>query len=93
MKQLKCKRGSSGWPSEESIRSLEKGTSYKYLGLEKLFEVDDSKVKVCLINELRRRFHKVWGSHLNGKNAAEASNMLCASLLRYSFPVLEVDTK
>ena len=28
------------------------------------------------------------GSHLNGKNAAEASNMLCASLLRYSYPVL-----
>ena len=31
--------------SEESIRSLEKGTTYKYLGLEQLFEVDDSKVK------------------------------------------------
>ena len=30
----------------------------------------------------------MWGSHLNGKNAAEASNMLCASLLRYSYPVL-----
>ena len=67
--------------SEESIRSLEKGTTYKYLGLEQLFEVDDSKVKACLINELRRRLHKVWGSHFNGKNAAEASNMLCASLL------------
>ena len=75
--------------SEESIRSLEKGTTYKYLGLEQLFEVDDSKVKACLINELRRRLHKVWGSHLNGKNAAEASNMLCASLLRYSYPVLK----
>ena len=60
--------------SEESIRSLEKGTTYKYLGLEQLFEVDDSKVKACLINELRRRLHKVWGSHLNGRNAAEASN-------------------
>ena len=30
----------------------------------------------------------MWGSHLNGKNAAEASNMLCATLLRYSYPVL-----
>ena len=30
----------------------------------------------------------MWGSHLIGKNAAEASNMLCASLLRYSYPVL-----
>ena len=75
--------------SEESIRSLEKGTTYKYLGLEQLFDVDDSKIKACLINELRRRLHKVWGSHLNGKNAAEASNMLCASLLRYSYPVLK----
>ena len=56
--------------SEESIRSLEKGTTYKYLGLEQLFEVDDSKVKACLINKLRRRLHKVWGSHLNGENAA-----------------------
>ena len=74
--------------SEESIRSLEKGTTYKYLGLEQLFEVDDSKVKACFINELSRRLHKVWSSHLNGKNAAEASNMLCASLLRYSYPVL-----
>ena len=72
--------------SEESIRRLEKG--YKYLGLEELFEENDSKVKACLINELRRRLHKVWGSHLNGKNAAEASNMLCASLLRYFYPVL-----
>ena len=51
--------------SEESIRNLEQGTTYKYLGLEQLFEVDDSKVKASLINELRRRFHKVWGSHLN----------------------------
>ena len=31
----------------------------------------------------------MWGPHLNGKNAAEASNMLCASLLRYSYPVLK----
>ena len=30
----------------------------------------------------------MWSSHLNGKKAAEASNMLCASLLRYSYPVL-----
>ena len=30
----------------------------------------------------------MWGSHLNGKNAAEASNKLSASLLRYSYPVL-----
>ena len=43
--------------SEESIRSLEKG--FKYIGLEQLFEVDDSKVKACLINELRRRLLKV----------------------------------
>ena len=62
--------------SKESIRRLEKGC--KYLGLEQLFEENDSKVKACLINELRRRLHKVWGSHLNGKNAAETSNMLCA---------------
>ena len=53
--------------SENSIKSLEKGTTYKYLGLEQLFEVDDSKVKACLANELRRRLHKVWSSHLNGK--------------------------
>ena len=46
--------------SEESISSLEKVTTYKYLGLEKLFEVDNNKVKACLINEFRRRFHKVW---------------------------------
>ena len=75
--------------SEESIRSLEKGTPYEYLGLEQLFEVNDSQVKACLINELRRRLHKMWGSHIKGKNAAEASNMLCASLLRYSYPVLK----
>ena len=31
----------------------------------------------------------MWGSHVNGKNAAEASNMLNASLLRYSYPVLK----
>ena len=30
----------------------------------------------------------MWSSHLNGKNAVEASNMLCASLLRYSYPFL-----
>ena len=40
--------------SEESIRSLEKGTTYKYPGLEQLFEVDDSKVnfgptRICLL--------------------------------------------
>ena len=44
--------------SEESIKGLEKGTTYKYLELEQLFEVDDSKVKACLINDLRRRLHK-----------------------------------
>ena len=30
----------------------------------------------------------MWSSHLNGKNAAEACNVFCASLLRYSYPVL-----
>ena len=30
----------------------------------------------------------MWGSHLNGKNTAEASNKLSASLLRYSYTVL-----
>ena len=95
MEQVTCKKGNvlagpdSPERSEESIRSLEKGTTYKYLGLEQLFEVDNSKVKACLIKELRRRPHKMWSSHLNGKNAAEASNMLCASLLRYSYPVLK----
>ena len=72
--------------SEGTIGSLEKG--YKYLELEQLLEVDDSKVKACLINELRIRLHKVWSSHLNGKNVAEASNILWTSLLRYSYPVL-----
>ena len=31
----------------------------------------------------------MWSSHLDGKNAAEVSNMLCAFLLRYSYPVLK----
>ena len=73
--------------SEESKKNIGKGTTYKYLGLEQLFEVDHSKVKSCLINEMRR-LHKVWSTHLNGKNTVEASNMLCASLLWYSYPVL-----
>ena len=30
----------------------------------------------------------MWDSHFNGKNTAEASNMLYTSLLRYSYPVL-----
>ena len=30
----------------------------------------------------------MWSSHLNCKNVVEASNMLCASLSRYSYPVL-----
>ena len=34
--------------SEESFKSLEKGTTCKYLGLEQLFQVDDSKVTKML---------------------------------------------
>ena len=72
-------------PEPDSMRCLSPQDTYRYLGIDQLFETDDKLVKDRVICECRKRLHKIWKSQLYSKNKVDATNALAVSLLRYCF--------
>ena len=72
-------------PEPDSMRCLSPQDTYRYLGIDQLFETDDKLVKDRVICEYRKRLHKIWKSQRNSKNKVDATNALAVSLLKYCF--------
>ena len=72
-------------PKGRSIKSLEGGEYYKYLGVEQIFKPGLGEVKQRVIKTYLRRLRKIWGSQLNARNKVNATNVWAVSVFRYFF--------
>ena len=71
-------------PDGKIIKSLQKGESYKYLGILESDRFSGEEMKLEVSKEYFRRLKKVLKSKLNGGNLVQAVNTWAVSLLRYS---------
>ena len=71
-------------PDGKVIKSLQKGESYKYLGILEADKFLEEKMKLNVPKEYIRRLRKVLKSKLNGGNLVRGVNAWAVSLLRYS---------
>ena len=71
-------------PNGKVIKSLQKGESYKYLGILEADKFLDEKMKWNNSKEYIKRLRKVLKSKLNGGNLVRGVNTWAVSLLRYS---------
>ena len=71
-------------PGGKVFKSLQKGESYKYLGILEADKFLEEKMKLIVSKEYIRRLRKVLKSKLNGGNLVRGVNTWAVSLLRYS---------
>ena len=71
-------------PDGKVIKSLQKGETYKYLGILEADKFLEEKMKLNVSKEYIRRIRQVLKSKLNGGNLARGVNTWPVSLLRYS---------
>ena len=71
-------------PVGEVIKLLQKGKSYKYLGILEADKFLEEKMKLNVSKEFIRRLRKVLKSKLNCGNLVHGVNTWAVSLLRYS---------
>lgn len=72
-----------------SIRNLDIGESYKYLGVEEMDGIDNNKMKTKISKEYYRRVRKILGTELNATNKIKAINTLAVPLMTYSFGIVD----
>ena len=71
-------------PDGKVIKSLQKGESYKYLGILEAYRFLEEKIKLNVLKEYVRTIRKVLKSKLNEGNLVRGVNTWTVSLLRYS---------
>ena len=71
-------------PDGKVINLLQKGESYKYLGILEADKFLEEKMKLNVLKEYIRRLRKVLKSELNARNLVCGSNTWAVSLIRYS---------
>ena len=74
---------------EFSIRALEEGETYKYLGVEETNMIDHSKMRVLHKEECITTIKKILKTKLNPKNKILAINMIAIPKIQYSFGIIE----
>lgn len=72
----------------EPIKSLERGTFYKYLGIEECQSLDHEGMKSKLIQEYFHRLRKILKSQLHAKNKLTAIGALAVPVIQYSFGII-----
>ncbi|KAI5731018.1 hypothetical protein M8J77_003330 [Diaphorina citri] len=72
-----------------SIRELESGESYKYLGVLEDEHIDQKKMKVNIKKEYIRRVRLTLQTELNSKNKIEALNSLAVPVVEYGFGIID----
>ena len=71
-------------PDGKVIKSLQKGESYKYLGILEADKFLEEKMKLNVSKEYFRRLRKILKSKLNGGNLVSGINIWAVSVIRYS---------
>ena len=70
-------------PDGSSIRQLNVGETYKYLGFFEAEGLDCVKSKKLIMDSYHRRLRLVWNSLLSGPRKTRATNSFCVPLLSY----------
>lgn len=72
-----------------SIRNLENGEPYKYLGVDETDGIDNNSMKTKIRKEYYRRVRQVLNTELNAKNKIAAINALAVPIMTYSFGIVD----
>ena len=64
-----------------SIKEVEEGDTYRYLGTEEAIGIADTLNKEKVLKEFKRRTKKIWTSELNAKNKIIAHNTFAVSMV------------
>lgn len=72
-----------------SIKTLEPGEAYKYLGIDEGDGIQHVAMKDKLVQEYRRRVRLILQTELNGRNKILAIGALAVPVLQYSFCILD----
>jgi hypothetical protein len=73
---------------ENDIKVLEPRKAYKYLGIEKSFDIQHKNEKEKLKMEYLRRLRLVLGTELSAKNKIQPIGSLAVPVHRYSFGII-----
>ena len=71
--------------TEDVIKELIEGQTYKYLGIHQTIRSDPEKVRRALGEVYKRRLHQIWKAQMSGRNKIHATNIWAVSLFRYYF--------
>jgi len=71
--------------TEDVIKALVDGQTYKYLGIHQTIRSDPEKVRRALGEVYKRRLHQIWKAQMSGRNKIHATNIWAVSLFRYYF--------
>ena len=74
-----------------SIREVNTGEFYRYLGFFESEGLDCSGSKQILLEEYKRRLSLVWKSYLSGPCKVRATNSFCIPILTYGFLSYSMD--
>ena len=75
------------------IQELERGKTYKYLGIEEGEGIQHQQMKERLKWEYNRRLRMILKSELNARNKITAIGALAVPVLRYSFGIINWRTE
>ena len=74
--------------TNREIQELEKGKTYRYLGIEESECIQHQQMKERLKQEYSRRLRMILKSELNARNKITAIGALAVPVLRYSFGIM-----
>jgi len=75
------------------IQELERGKTYKYLGIEEGEGIQHQQMKERLKQEYNRRLRMILKSELNARNEITAIGALAVPVLRYNFGIINWRTE
>ena len=71
-----------------SIKEVEEGDTYRYLGIGDAIGIADTLNKEKVLKEFKRRTEKIWTSELNAKNKITAHNTFAVSMVTPTIGIL-----
>ena len=74
---------------EYSIRALEEGETYKYLGIEETNQIDHQKMRKLHRDSYAKLLKTVLKTKLSAKNKISAINMIIIPKIQYSFGIID----
>ena len=75
-------------PDGSSIRQLNVGETYRYLGFFEAEGLDCVRSKKLIVDSYHRRLRLVWNLLLSGPRKTRATNSFCVPLLSYGFGIV-----